>query len=62
MWSVSSILTGLLSFMMDNSPTTSAEKQCLAKSSLFFNCKKYLRQGSNLVLELDFVARIPGSL
>ncbi|CAE6232818.1 unnamed protein product [Arabidopsis arenosa] len=45
MWSVSSILTGLLSFMMDNSPTTGsvntsvAEKQQLAKSSLAFNCK-----------------------
>ncbi|XAR51307.1 Ubiquitin--protein ligase [Bertholletia excelsa] len=45
MWSVSSILTGLLSFMMDNSPTTGSvsttvdEKQCLAKSSLAFNCK-----------------------
>ncbi|CAH8279166.1 unnamed protein product [Arabidopsis lyrata] len=45
MWSVSSILTGLLSFMMDNSPTTGsvntsvAEKQGLAKSSLAFNCK-----------------------
>uniref|UniRef100_I1MK79 UBC core domain-containing protein n=1 Tax=Glycine max TaxID=3847 RepID=I1MK79_SOYBN len=43
MWSVSSILTGLLSFMMDNSPTTgsvnttTAEKQRLAKSSLSFN-------------------------
>ncbi|KAF3451947.1 hypothetical protein FNV43_RR08043 [Rhamnella rubrinervis] len=46
MWSVSSILTGLLSFMMDNSPTTGSvntstdEKQRLAKSSLAFNCKK----------------------
>ncbi|GMH03845.1 hypothetical protein Nepgr_005684 [Nepenthes gracilis] len=45
MWSVSSILTGLLSFMMDNSPTTGsvtttvAEKQRLAKTSLAFNCK-----------------------
>ncbi|KAL3720717.1 hypothetical protein ACJRO7_005516 [Eucalyptus globulus] len=45
MWSVSSILTGLLSFMMDNSPTTGSvnttaeEKQRLAKSSLAFNCK-----------------------
>lgn len=45
MWSASSILTGLLSFMMDNSPTTGsvnttdAEKQCLAKASLAFNCK-----------------------
>ncbi|KAK4267127.1 hypothetical protein QN277_023952 [Acacia crassicarpa] len=45
MWSVSSILTGLLSFMMDNSPTTgsvdttTAEKQRLAKTSLAFNCK-----------------------
>ncbi|KAF5466274.1 hypothetical protein F2P56_016215 [Juglans regia] len=43
MWSVSSILTGLLSFMMDNSPTTGsvnttvAEKQRLAKASLVFN-------------------------
>ncbi|BFG24066.1 ubiquitin-conjugating enzyme E2 34 [Prunus yedoensis var. nudiflora] len=45
MWSVSSILTGLLSFMMDNSPTTgsvnttTAEKQRLAKASLVFNSK-----------------------
>ncbi|XP_050383879.1 ubiquitin-conjugating enzyme E2 34-like [Argentina anserina] len=45
MWSVSSILTGLLSFMMDNSPTTGsvnttvAEKQRLAKTSLAFNAK-----------------------
>nr|XP_025887349.1 ubiquitin-conjugating enzyme E2 34 isoform X3 [Solanum lycopersicum] len=45
MWSVSSILTGLLSFMMDTSPTTGsvtttvAEKQKLAKTSLAFNCK-----------------------
>ncbi|KAK8629221.1 hypothetical protein V6N13_078072 [Hibiscus sabdariffa] len=45
MWSVSSILTGLLSFMMDNSPTTgsvnttAAEKLRLAKTSLAFNCK-----------------------
>lgn len=45
MWSVSSILTGLLSFMMDKSPTTGSvstsveEKQCLAKASLAFNCK-----------------------
>ncbi|XP_059645465.1 ubiquitin-conjugating enzyme E2 34-like [Cornus florida] len=45
MWSVSSILTGLLSFMMDSSPTTGsvtttvAEKQRLAKTSLAFNCK-----------------------
>lgn len=45
MWSVSSILTGLLSFMMDNSPTTGsvntsvAEKQRLAKASLAFNCR-----------------------
>ncbi|PON63104.1 Ubiquitin-fold modifier-conjugating enzyme [Parasponia andersonii] len=45
MWSVSSILQGLLSFMMDTSPTTgsvnttTAEKQHLAKDSLAFNCK-----------------------
>ncbi|KAL6560025.1 Ubiquitin-conjugating enzyme E2 34 [Orobanche gracilis] len=45
MWSVSSILIGLLSFMMDNSPTTGSvettdvEKQMLAKTSLTFNCK-----------------------
>lgn len=45
MWSVSSILTGLLSFMVDNSPTTGSvtttvvEKQRLAKTSLAFNCK-----------------------
>ncbi|GLT46194.1 hypothetical protein SLA2020_199680 [Shorea laevis] len=45
MWSVSSILTGLLSFMMDNSPTTGSvnttvhEKQQYAKDSLAFNCK-----------------------
>ncbi|XP_048419948.1 ubiquitin-conjugating enzyme E2 34-like isoform X1 [Pyrus x bretschneideri] len=45
MWSVSSILTGLLSFMMDTSPTTGsvnttvAEKKRLAKASLAFNSK-----------------------
>ncbi|GER28354.1 ubiquitin-conjugating enzyme family protein [Striga asiatica] len=45
MWGVSSILTGLLSFMLDNSPTTGSvsttdeEKRMLAKASLAFNCK-----------------------
>ncbi|KZV43465.1 hypothetical protein F511_09908 [Dorcoceras hygrometricum] len=45
MWSVSSILTGLLSFMMETGPTTGSvtttaeEKQRLARSSLAFNCK-----------------------
>jgi len=45
MWSVSSILTGLLSFMMDNTPTTGSvststeEKQRLAQFSLAYNCK-----------------------
>lgn len=45
MWSVSTILTGLLSFMMDNSPTTGSvtssvdEKQRLAQASMAFNCK-----------------------
>lgn len=46
MWSVSTILTGLLSFMMDSNPTSGSvmttveEKKRLAKASLAFNCKK----------------------
>jgi ubiquitin-conjugating enzyme E2 J2 len=45
MWSVGTILTGLLSFMYDNQPTTGSitssdtEKQQLARASLAFNAK-----------------------
>ncbi|XP_074288128.1 ubiquitin-conjugating enzyme E2 34-like isoform X2 [Silene latifolia] len=45
MWSVSSILLGLLSFMVEDIPTTGSvkttneEKQRLAKASLAFNCE-----------------------
>eukprot|EP00271_Cylindrocystis_brebissonii_P008540 TRINITY_DN22920_c0_g1_i1.p1 TRINITY_DN22920_c0_g1~~TRINITY_DN22920_c0_g1_i1.p1 ORF type:complete len:254 (-),score=44.60 TRINITY_DN22920_c0_g1_i1:99-860(-) len=46
MWSVASILTGLLSFMTDTAPTTgsvhssAAEKRRFASHSLEFNCTK----------------------
>jgi ubiquitin-conjugating enzyme E2 J2 len=45
MWSVGTILTGLLSFMYDNQPTTGsittskAEKQRMARESLAYNAK-----------------------
>ncbi|XP_074570681.1 ubiquitin-conjugating enzyme E2 34-like [Curcuma longa] len=45
MWSVSSILTGLLSFMLDNHQTAGSvrssddEKRKLAKASLSYNCE-----------------------
>lgn len=48
MWSVSTILTGLFSFMLDNAPTlgsietTLAEKKRLAKASMSFNVKDKL--------------------
>ncbi|XVE51775.1 hypothetical protein DITRI_Ditri02bG0068200 [Diplodiscus trichospermus] len=38
MWSVSSILTGLLSFMMDNSPTTGSVKTLLRRSNVWQRC------------------------
>ncbi|KAL5291258.1 UBE2J2 family protein [Megaselia abdita] len=47
-WSVSSILTGLLSFMLESTPTmgstetTYYEKKALAKSSLQFNTKNVI--------------------
>eukprot|EP00775_Hariotina_reticulata_P003615 gene3615-3879_t len=54
MWSVGTILTGLLSFMYDNQPTTGsittskAEKHRLAKDSLAFNAKNATGASFNL--------------
>ena len=45
MWSVSTILTGLYSFMLEQTPTlgsvdaTPSQRQSLARTSLAFNCQ-----------------------